>query len=278
MDFIVSIISSASVSGLVAIALVRFSRDWLSERLKRSIEHEYAQKLVAHKSILKAENDVALERLRASISQNQSIQSVATSTFTAINIASHDRKIKAVEEFWISIVAIKNGVPDVFTVLDIIPPDEYPNLLKNKYTKTSIEKLSLENIKSSICDNSDNVEIIRPFIGEYLYNLFFGYRALMGRISYIVMEGRDKGNISKWFENQGVRELIASVSNKEEFKQFDNMQINKISYIRTLIEGKILSHISKILSGESNSELSLKQASKIAAAINQIEKVPFNSK
>jgi len=96
MDFIVSIISSASVSSLLAIAVVWLSRNWLSERLKRSIEHEYAQKLVAHKSILKAENDVALERLRASISQNQSIQSVATSTFTAINIASHDRKIKAV--------------------------------------------------------------------------------------------------------------------------------------------------------------------------------------
>ncbi len=271
MDFIVSIISSATVSGLLAAAVVWLSRNWLSERLKRSIEHEYAQKLEAHKAILKAENDVALERLRGSISQNQSIQSVATSTFTAINIASHDRRIKAVEAFWISIVNIRNGTPDVLTILDIIIPDEYPTLLKNPNTRPSLDALSLENIKSSIYDVSDKVETIRPFIGEYLYALFFAYRALMSRISYIAMEGRDKGHISKWFEDKGIRQLIATVMNKEEIERFDKMPISKISYMRDLIEIKMLRHISKILSGESDSELSLEQARKIAEATNQLE-------
>lgn len=271
MDFILSIISSATVSGLLAAVLIWLSRNWLSERLKKSIEHEYAQKLAAHKAVLKAESDVALERLRASIAQNQAMQSVATSTFTAINIASHERRIKAIEAFWTSIVNIRNGTPGVLTILDIIIPDEYPTLLTNPNSRASIDELSMENIISRMHDVSAEADIIRPFIGEYLYALFFAYRALISRISYIVMEGRDKGHISTWFADKGIRQLIATVMNNEEIEKFDNIAISKISYMRDLIEQKMLRHISKIITGESDSELSLEQARKIAEAASKLE-------
>lgn len=271
MDFILSIISSATVSGLLAAVLIWLSRNWLSERLKKSIEYEYAQKLTAHKAVLKAESDVALERLRANIAQSQAMQSVATSTFTAINIASHERRIKAIEAFWTSIVNIRNGTPSVLTILDIIIPDEYPTLLTNPNSRASIDELSMENIISWVHDVSAKVDIIRPFIGEYLYALFFAYRALISRISYIVMQGRDKGHISTWFTDKGIRQLIATVMNNEEIEKFDNLPISKISYMKNLVEQKMLRHISKILTGESDSELSLEQARKIAEATSQLE-------
>ena len=120
-------------------------------------------------------------------------------------------------------------------------------------------------------DVSAEVDIIRPFIGEYLYALFFAYRALISRISYIVMEGRDKGHISTWFADKGIGQLIATVMNNEEIEKFDDIPISKISYMRDLLEQKMLRHISKIITGESDSELSLEQARKIAEAASQLE-------
>jgi hypothetical protein len=39
-------------------------RNWISERLKQSIRHEYAEKLEAHKAQLKVDIDIRIERIR----------------------------------------------------------------------------------------------------------------------------------------------------------------------------------------------------------------------
>lgn len=66
-DFIIQIISSASVSVLLSGLLVWIARFWLSERLKNSIKHEYDQKLEAHKVQLKAQADIEVEKLRSQL-------------------------------------------------------------------------------------------------------------------------------------------------------------------------------------------------------------------
>ncbi|HEY8899697.1 MAG TPA: hypothetical protein VIM61_04745 [Chthoniobacterales bacterium] len=58
-----SIFASAVTSG----ALIWLTKSWISERLKRSIQHEYDQKLESYKVTLKAESDVTLEKLRADL-------------------------------------------------------------------------------------------------------------------------------------------------------------------------------------------------------------------
>lgn len=62
-EFITSVVSSALVSG----AIVWLSKTWISERLKNAIKNEYEQKLETHKAILKAANDVELEKLRSKL-------------------------------------------------------------------------------------------------------------------------------------------------------------------------------------------------------------------
>lgn len=63
-QFVVTILSSAGVSGLLVAALVFLSKSWLTERLKNAIAHEYAEKLETHKSTLAAQQQVALEQIR----------------------------------------------------------------------------------------------------------------------------------------------------------------------------------------------------------------------
>ena len=68
VDFVVQLISSATVSAVFSGALVWFFRLWISERLKNAIKNEYNEKLETHKAQLKAQSDVEIERLRAQLS------------------------------------------------------------------------------------------------------------------------------------------------------------------------------------------------------------------
>jgi hypothetical protein len=62
-----TILTSSSVSGALTLALIWFTRSWISERLKNAIKHEYDQKLVAFQAQVKAAHDIQLERLRADL-------------------------------------------------------------------------------------------------------------------------------------------------------------------------------------------------------------------
>jgi hypothetical protein len=67
-DFLLYVLCSTFFSSLLVGVGVWLTRSWLSERMKNSIRFEYDQKLETHKAQLKAQSDVALERVRADLS------------------------------------------------------------------------------------------------------------------------------------------------------------------------------------------------------------------
>ena len=68
MDILLTLIASAGTSALITAALVWLSKQWISERLKGAIKHEYDEKLETHKSQLKSQSDLEAERLRSQLS------------------------------------------------------------------------------------------------------------------------------------------------------------------------------------------------------------------
>ena len=78
--FLITIISSAVVSTILAGLLLWLTKSWISERLKNAIKSEYDQKLETHKSQLKAHTDSELEKLKTSLSTIAAEQRVKFST------------------------------------------------------------------------------------------------------------------------------------------------------------------------------------------------------
>jgi hypothetical protein len=64
---LVTILSSAAVSAALSGALVWLLQNWISERLKNAIKHEYDAKLETHKAQLKAAFDVDVEAHKAKL-------------------------------------------------------------------------------------------------------------------------------------------------------------------------------------------------------------------
>lgn len=82
MTDLITILSSGALSTLLALAIIYLSKTWISERLKSSIQSEYAQKLETHKAQLKAESEVTIVKLRSDL-----------------EIAANERSIKLSEVF-----------------------------------------------------------------------------------------------------------------------------------------------------------------------------------
>jgi hypothetical protein len=65
MSDIATILSSGALSS----AIVYLFRNWISERIKSSIQHEYDQKLETHKAQLKAESEISIEKWKAELAR-----------------------------------------------------------------------------------------------------------------------------------------------------------------------------------------------------------------
>jgi len=258
---ILSILSSITFSGVLTAALVFLLRNWISQRLKSAIEHEYAEKLETFKARLKAEHDIALEKIKASNAQNQAVQAAATASLTTAHVVAQEKRLRALETFWKAAVQIRIKTPPVITMLDILLPEEYHRLISDPE----------EDLTKDFRRENTDVDEARLYAGEYIFSLFWAYRATIGRIAYKLMEGRKKGKIEDWASDSGIKQLMGYVLTSQEMEEFSKLKVGRINWLCNAIEGKMLSQSAKIISGEASAEFGLEQAKKIAASALQLQ-------
>ncbi len=68
IDFLLEIITAASVSAALTGLLLWLIKSWISQRLKHAIKNEYDEKMTTHKVELKAQSDVEIENLKSRLS------------------------------------------------------------------------------------------------------------------------------------------------------------------------------------------------------------------
>ena len=112
-DLILSIIASATASGLLAGILIWLSREWISTRLKTTIQHEYDQELEIHKANLKAQSDLALLKLKTDLEKEATLHAAAHASFAEGQKAAIERKLIAVDELWSQILNLRNNLPPI---------------------------------------------------------------------------------------------------------------------------------------------------------------------
>lgn len=269
-EYILSVVSSVTVSGLFAAALIFLSKSWMSQRIKSSIEHEYAEKLEGFKAQLKAEHDTALEKIKASNAQNLAIQSAATASLAATHTAAQEKKFHSLEVLWKAAVQLRKESPTVLAFLNIHTASEYNLLLLDSHKSLTID-LTLDDFVKNFGEFPD-AEMARLYVGEYMYSLFWAYRAIIGRIVFIIMAGVQKDTIQDWAQDTGIRQLIKHVLTDAEIQEFDNQSIGRINWLCNQIEQKILVHSAKIISGEASATFGLEQAHKIAHEATRLQK------
>lgn len=258
MDALVfSILASAGVSAALVSLLIWFSKQWISTRLKNSIQHEYDQKLESLKSQLKAQSDVALVELRAAIERQANLLAAAHSSFAEGQKAAMERKLQAIDTLWGRVLQLRAGLPPLLGFIDILTVDEYKGIKDHPKFIDLSQGFSVEKL-STLVDSE--TERVRPYVGEYTWAVFFSYEAIMLRIVALLLAGRTDAEKLEWHKDSGTRQLIQAVLSATDLKEFDDTVFGKVTWLQRKLESKILCAARQIISGKEFGAEALDQA------------------
>lgn len=268
---LLGIILNTSFS-VVAIGLtVWFAREWISARLKAVIQHEHDIKLETYKSQLKTESEKSILEFQTDIKQKLSLYEAARASIMVGQKSSIERKLNSIERLWDEILRLKNECPAILGLLNVLTVEECAQMYARGEYKELARENSLDNINKYIGIKEFNVEKSRPYIGEYLWSLFFAYRQIMGRILYLVYTGVEDENKAQWDKDKGIRQILNAVLNQDEINEFDEVKFGKVVLLQRKLEAKILKASQKIISGEEFGAESLKHAELILEQITKVE-------
>ena len=269
------IIQSFVLPVLTSGGVIWLCREWISARLKASIQHEYDQKLETHKASLKSQNEASLLELKNEIDQTFTLYRAAQISFTEGQKAAIERKLDSLDKLWNEILRLKNESPPILGFINLLSVEEYRSARNHKDFGALARGCSIEKIAEYLEKKDNPVERVRLYVGDYLWSIFFAYRQLMGRIPWLLSASLENEEKAEWHKDKGIRQILEAVLSENELTEFDRINLGKISWLQQRLESKILAASRKIISGERLSEESLAQAQTIlerAATMDPIDR------
>ena len=108
---VTSVLTSLLTSGAIVSLAIWFSKEWISTRLKSSIQHEYDQKLESLKAQLRAQSKAELVELQGAIERHNSLLAAAHTSFAEGQKAAMERKLQAVDTLWERVLQLRARLP-----------------------------------------------------------------------------------------------------------------------------------------------------------------------
>jgi hypothetical protein len=213
-----------------------------------------------------------LEQMKGEIRNFQSLLNKSLDNSFIGNQLILECKIKAIDAMWNGILELNKISSGAFTFYSFLLVEEYNEAFKKPNIYIYIQDLSHEMITNGITEASKSVELVRPHLGEYLWGLFFIYRALIGRFCYLLAKGKEEKNITSWKTDTGIGQLASAVLTDEVINDAKQMPLGGPNYIIKQIETKILIEFESFLSGEKYREQFLRNGIELAEFIQKYEK------
>ena len=180
-QFVLTILSSAAVSVALSGVVVWIAREWIGERLRSSIRHEYDQRLATLNAELRTQGDAQLAALKAELDKQAEKLRIVSSSFTEVQKASIARKLEAIDTLWSGILSARGMIPPIMSFMDILTEDEYVSANTHPRFQALTGSLDQAAILKLATDSRGSLERARPYVGEYVWALFASFQSVMVR-------------------------------------------------------------------------------------------------
>ncbi|MFP3497026.1 hypothetical protein SB759_22610 [Pseudomonas sp. SIMBA_059] len=259
-SIILTIISSAGVTTALLTALVWLLRNWISERLRAGIKHEYDDRLEKLKAELRAQGDAQLTSMRSELDRQAEKLRIASASFSEVQKATIAKKIEAVDTLWMGVITSREAFPGDVSVTDIFTDEEmqgfYTDPKMHKYSSSMAAINEYDYFQSGLHD----VQRVRPHLGEYLWNLYVSYRTILGRSIYLIKQGaNDSGKIA-WHRDENIRMLISAAFGPEQLDEFARLEHSRYNWLSYQFDSFLFRAIDTLLTGKGFSQAALRQA------------------
>ncbi len=256
------LLSTVSAAAVVAVVVFIF-RHRITEWIGRSIQHSYDARLEE----LRAANERELKRVSSALDAQQGLVSAA---FLEARRAANERRLSAIQMLWDEMIRLYFAAAPCVAMTDLLPTEYY----REFFERTASKVPSFADIAAAIKAQSKDVEKARLLAGEYLYAIFFAYRAFIGGIELHLVMGGEKGTFEPWWEYDHILDLLRPVLTEDEWNEFQAQRIKKYSFVVGKLEGKFLLVANEIIDGRRAAADAFEQAREILSAARSAMEQP----
>lgn len=247
MELLTTFLSSTAVATGVSIWIGKLISDRLNVKWKK-------------------DQDSKIEMLKAEIARNQAAINASVSNLSLMHQVGHERRLKAIETMWEAMNDFKSLCNVSIAFYSVLIQDEYADSLGRFQVPTEYDLFEKAN------SNGSSVSQHRPFLGEVLWGMFVVYRIALFRPTLMLIKAKERGEaIRSWYDDPLLCNVIGSVLTEEEFQGYKDSVFGGYKSMVHTIEGKILSEINRIISGEMSAEVGYTQTRKWVEAARKAE-------
>jgi hypothetical protein len=266
INFALTTIASAGVSAVLLVALGWLLRNWIGERLKASIKHEYDDRLEKLKAELKSQGDGQLASFKSEMDRQAEKLRIASASFAEMQKATITKKIEAVDDLWQTIISGRKSLPDILQLLDRINIPSLDEKALANVTKVA-DAFDSDKAVSLVNDLFGEVQRHRPFLGEPIWTMFSIYQSVLCRVLYLVALDPENPNRLTWYMDEEAQRLIKLGFGDALLAEMLMLKVGRLNWLRERFERSILEVVNKLLTGQEFGAEALAHASRISKEI-----------
>lgn len=211
----------------------------------------------------------ALEAVRHSLSSERILLESAIRGSQQGQDLSHEKRLAAIERMWSAVLKLRATADGMRYFFGILLPTEYDLIFSGKQGSFAA---AVANINDEFVTNEmkavDATELDRPYLGEILWLRFFIYRAFVGRLGYLISQGKERRHIADWREDKGIRQILAGALPQDTITTLlDKQKFSSIYEVFSQLEAAILQEVSLVLSGRRSASDSFENAKELHQAV-----------
>ncbi|HEX4030082.1 MAG TPA: hypothetical protein VHX20_06935 [Terracidiphilus sp.] len=235
---------------------------WLSQLISERIVSKWRR-----------DEQTTIEILRSALARDKLLLESATKGFQTGQDAGQPKRLAAIEKLWIEVLRLREEFSQAVFFCSLILPDEYDSILRDR--KDLVAQIAEFNVQSIAEKLQRNIELEseRPFFGETLWLQFFIYRAFLCRLALVLSGGVQKGRLTDWRQDKGIRQILGNVLSSETTSLYLEQVPFTVAINQTVsaLESSMLKEISLIVSGRLSSFESFENAKDLRNKIASLD-------
>jgi hypothetical protein len=197
-----------------------------------------------------------IEILKSQLSNNNYIINCAIDSMKSTFLASSNLVIDHYQKVWNTMVLIKRDFsPYINLAYTVLTKEEFINVKNITHIYKGILECDYLVESKRIDEITKEVENSRPFISQYAWSIFFVYRALYGRLSFLAYENAKNKKGLYWLDdNRFISQIINMIIPENKFQILIDNQLLALPNIVNYLELEYQNEIQKHLLGKNISE------------------------
>lgn len=232
LKIIISALGAAGGAGAIIMALSSWLSKVWANRILEADKNKYAHEMEA----IKLSNQNFINSL-----------SITNSAYLESKRAFTEKRIEAVHIIWSQLIKLRDERPSPIVWLDILTPTEYPQQFsknpKLQYAKEATEPEAIASIVHSEAD------IVRPFLDDRSYQLYWAYRSLTGRLCFYINQFFSRSQPQHdWRDDNVIKQILNSILTQKEIDLFNESKWSTTELFQYL-ETTLSNHLKNVSSG-----------------------------